>query len=323
MQSVPDTGTFTRRNQSIINSNFGQLTNPDFWVRPQGPGAKNTNPGTYESPFADMNGVSQYLKPGVVVGLEGVLFQTAAFAPGPVNDVTIIGMANTPRQATSSGIPNGGGATWMNTVAGTYSIVQVGGPSTAVLPSQGWRFENIFFSNAATNATTACVELLRGDGAGAGERDASHASFVNCKFTGGNYGILDSGGCGFVTIDGCEFFNFAGSGDTAIKEGTATGVALPLQWTIRNSNFWNNVNHIQIPLSSAAIYNNNFGWIGSTITTTIIYDATNGKNNAIWNNKVGVASDAAGITAAVVLGTNDSYGPQFYTDKEEYGDPAS
>jgi len=98
---------------------------------------------------------------------------------------------------------------------------------------------------------------------------------------------------------------------------------LPLQWIIRNSNFWNNVNHIVSPFSSANIYGNNFGFIGSSITTTKIYDATSGKNNAIWNNKIGCASDAVGITAAVVLGTADSYGPQFYTDITEYGDPAS
>jgi hypothetical protein len=168
------------------------------------------------------------------------------------------------------------------------------------------------------------VSLYRGDGSGVDVgRDASHASFLNCKFTGANFGILNSGGASVVTVDGCDFFNFAGGTDSGIAYGTDTSVALPLNWTIRNCNFWNNVRHIISPFSSAAIYNNNFGFIGSSITTTIIYSATGGKNNAIWNNKIQAASDAVGITAAVALGTADSYGPQFYTDKEEYATPAS
>lgn len=326
MQTVPDLGAFTRRNQQIINGNFTQLTNPDYWVRPQGPGANNNNAGTYESPFATMSGVDRYLKPGLVIGLEGVLFQ--CWAPAAVCDVTILGMANTPRQATSNGIPIGGGATWLNAthtgVATAADLVKVGGSTTETGLSQGWRFENLFFNNAATTAGTGCVALYRGDGAGVDVgRDASHASFLNCKFTGGNFGIINRGGASFVSVDGCEFFNFASAGDTGIGYGTDTSVALPLQWRIANSFFWNNVNHIVHPFSSAAIYNNNFGFIGSTITTTKIYDATNGKNNSIWNNKIQAASNAVGITAAVTLGTTDSYGPQFYTDQTEYATPAS
>jgi len=326
MLTVPDQGSFTRRNQKIINDNFTQLTNPDFWVRPQGPGANNNNPGTYESPFADMHGVDRYLKPGIVIGLQGVLFQ--CWAPAACCDVTIVGIANTPRQATSSGIPIGGGATWLNAthtgVATAADLVKVGGAATETGLSQAWSFQNIFFNNAASGALTADVSLYRGDGAGVDVgRDASHASFVNCKFTGTNFGILNQGGASFVTVDNCEFFNFAGGTDTGIAYGTDTSVALPLQWEIKNSKFWNNVRHIVSPFSSANIHDNDFGFIGSSITTTIIYSATGGKNNAIWRNKIGCNSDAVGITAAVALGTADSWGPQYYSDKEEYATPSS
>jgi len=189
---------------------------------------------------------------------------------------------------------------------------------------QGWRFINIYFNNASTTSTTGCVGLYRGDGAGVDVgRDASHASFFNCYFTGANYGILSQGGPSHVIVDTCTFFNFSSAGDTAIKAGTDTGVALPLQWEIKNSKFWNNTNHIVMPFSSANIHDNDFGFIGASITTTKIYDATSGKNNAIWRNKIGCASDAVGITAAVTLGTADSWGPQYYSDKEEYATPSS
>lgn len=312
-------GAFTRTNINQINTNFAAVAQPDYWVKPQGPNASNTNPGTYEAPFATFAGTNQYLKPGIVIGFLGVAFEN--WAPPAVNDVTIVGMATTPRQATDSGIPNGGGATWLNaTHTGTptaTSLVIVGGASGSGV-SQGWRFQNIYFNNAATGATTADVELLRD-----ATRDAGHASFINCKFTGTNYGLYDHGGVGFITVDGCEFFNFAGGTDTGIRGGAGGAIALPLQWNIKNSSFWNNVDHMLIPLSSGNIYNNVFGFIGSSITTTVIMDLSGGKDNAIWNNKIQAASNAVGITAAVVLGTNDSYGPQFYTDQTEYATPAS
>jgi hypothetical protein len=326
MQQVLDTGVFTQRNKQTINDNFTQLTNPDYWVRPQGPNANNNNVGTYESPFADLSGVTRYLTPGIVIGLDGVLFQN--WAPPAVNDITIVGMGNTPRQATDSGIPNGGGATWLNvthtTSATATSLLKIGGSATETKVSQAWRLVNIFMNNSSTNATTGCVELQRGDGSGVDVgRDASHFSMSGCILTGGNYGLLDQGGCSFVVIDNCVFFNFTGSGDTGIKEGTATDVALPLQWKITNSRFLNNANHIVMPFSSADIHDNTFGWLGSTTQTVKIYDATGGKNNTIWRNKIQAASDAANITAAVTLGTTDSYGPQYYTDKEEYATPSS
>ncbi len=317
-------GTLTRQNIAQINSNFAAVSQPDYWVKPQGPNASNSNPGTFDAPFADMSGVTRYLTPGITIGLIGTLFQN--WAPPAMNDITIIGMGNTPRQSTDSGIPNGGSAFWASAPSlaspTAADLVKIGGSATETKVSQGWRFINIFFNNAAT--TFGCVGLYRGDGAGNDVgRDASHASFINCYFTGTNYGILSQGGPSFVIVDGCTFFNFAGAGDTAIKAGTDTSVALPLQWEIKNCKFWNNANHIVMPFSSANIHDNLFGFVGSSITTTKIYDATSGKDNAIWRNKIQAASDAVGITAAVVLGTADSYGPQYYTDKEEYATPAS
>lgn len=315
LQVLTKQGAFDADVMNAINANFasiaGGIAYPDYFVDPQH--GSDANPGTAALPFASMSPLNALLRPGMTVGLKGVLFQNW-LAPA-VNDITIVGWdSNQPRQATSDGVPNGGGATWMNPATVASPLITLGESSTT-LECQAWRFINIFFSNAGD---APCVKLHRKlTGA-----DPSHASFYGCKFTGADSGI-QSVEAAMVNIVNCEFFNFAGAGDTAIESIAGDGVALPLQWVIQGCRFWNNVNHIVGAFSSAAIFNNLFGWIGSTITTTIIYDATGGKNNAIWNNKVQVASDAAGITAAVVLGTNDSWGPQFYSDKEEYGDPAS
>lgn len=322
-------GSFTRTNINQINSNFAAVTSPDLWVRPQN--GNDANPGTYESPLATFAGTNKYLKPGMVVGLLGTAFE--CWAPPAVNDITIVGMANQPRQATSSGIPNGGGSTWLNaTHTGTPTaspLVKVGGTTAETGTSQAWKFVNIYFNNNATGATTSCVELMRGDGSGVDVgRDASHASFLGCKMTGANFGIRDSGGCSFVRIDDCEFFNFAGSGDTAIKEGTDTDVALPLQWVILNSRFWNNANHLTAPLSSAVIQGNSFGYIGSSVTTTTQMVLTSGKNNSIHANYFEIPLTTNLISGMFALGTNDrfflnAFGTAAATTIYQFGAPVS
>lgn len=308
LATITGGGSFTNRNIQEINSNFQQLQSIDFWVMPQLGTPSGT--GTKGNPFGSFDSLSRYLEPGVRIGFRGVYFGN--WTPGAVNNVTIIGDQLVPRQATDSGVANGGGATWLSlaTPAAT-SLVILGGPSTETKPSQAWSFQNIFFNNASTTATTGCVELKRGDGSGSGDRDASHASFLNCKFTGGNYGILDQGGASFVYVDGCQFFNFTGSGDTAIKQGTATGVALPLQWQITNNQFYNNYAHIVTPLSSGNIQNNVFGYIGSSITSTVqVHVDGGGKNNTVWGNFFQM-SESTGTATMFGGGTNDAWFNQY------------
>ncbi len=321
MQAITGGGAFTKKNIEQLNANFALLSTVDIWVRPQN-GGSNTNPGTFDQPLATMAGCNKYLRPGLVIGLQGVLFET--WLPPACNDITIVGMMNQPRQATSSGSPNGGGATWLNATngtAGTLPLVRIGGTATETKESQGWTFRNIFFANASTSAVTSCVELMRGDGAGVDVgRDASHASFYGCKFTGANFGIRDSGGASFVHIEDCEFFNFASSGDTAIKEGTDTDVALPLQWVITGNRFWNNYAHLVIPLSSADIYNNMFGYIGSSITTTVqVHIDGGGKNNTMHLNRFQMA-EGTGTATMFGGGTTDSW-LNYYTDALTTGVP--
>ena len=116
-------GSFTKANIADINANFASLQSVDLWVRPQY-GDDSTGNGTYAKPFATMAGVSRYLTPGLVVGLEGVLREEFT-APLGVNNVTIIGSQAVPRQATTSGVPNGGGATWLSPSGGTSWLIRL------------------------------------------------------------------------------------------------------------------------------------------------------------------------------------------------------
>lgn len=318
MITISGGGAFTRQNIADLNSNFQEVQTIDLWVRPQA--GNDANPGTYDQPFGTFEAVSRYLEPGIVIGFEGVY--RGNWAPAAVNDVTIIGQAVTPRQATDSGVPNGGSATWLSlSTPAASSLVKIGGTSSETKVSQGWTFRNIFFNNASTTSTTGCVELLRGDGAGVDVgRDASHAAFYNCKFTGGNYGILDQGGASFVVVDGCQFYGFAGSGDTAIKAGTATEVALPLQWQITNNQFTNNYAHIVTPLSSANITGNLFGYKGYSITSTVqIHVDGGGKNNQVMLNRFQMAESTG--TATMFGGGTDDGWFNYYADGAVSGVP--
>jgi hypothetical protein len=293
LATISGGGALTFKNIADINANFAAVQVPDIWVRPQY-GNDSTGDGSYAKPFATMSGTARVLAAGMVVGIEGVLFEEYT---GPIiGDVTLLGMANQPRQATTSGAPNGGGATWLSPSGGTGNLLTIQG--------QGWRVENVFFNNTATGSTTADVVLSRaGDPPTAA--DASHAAFVGCKFTGGNYGIRDDGGAGFVLIDGCTFFNFVGSGDTAIKS-TSTSQANPLQWHVRNSYFFNNVNHIVTPLVGATLTGNTIMVKGSTVaTTTTAVDFTGGSSNVVMANNLG--DNASGAAATWTGGTNDMW----------------
>ncbi len=247
---------------------------------------------------------------GSIIGIFGV-FREYVTARLGLQDVTIIGMANQPRQATSGGAPNGGGATWLSptTATNTSDLLTIKG--------QAWRIQNIYFNNAGTSS--ACVRLLRsGTGDPPADPDGSHTAFVNCWFTGASYGIEDEGGNAFVHITGCEFLNFAGTGDIAIIGGTGSVIANPLRWVITNSYFWGNVNHIVAPASGWIIQGCRF----NAATTTNI-DFTGGTApNFIQQNAFAITGanfDPAGGVTGV---TGDAWS-NYLIDGVETGLPAN
>jgi hypothetical protein len=320
MVPITGGGALTAKNIATINANFAALLGIDVWVRPQY-GNNGSADGSYEKPYATMAGLARVLKPGLVIGLQGVLFEEYVFPLG-VNDLTVIGVAGQPRQATTSNVPNGGGATWMTPIAGATSTTT----PLVTVRAQGTTFQNIYFSSTATAAP--CVQLLmNGGGDPPVDASAEHTSFVNCFFTGADEGVSASGGPNFCSFDNCRFFGFAGTGDTAISTVTGAGVHTNYGWVIKNCEFWGNDIHIDAALSGASIHDNHFSYINNLITTTVFYDGTGGKDNAVWRNAFDVNSGNAGIAGMFVLGTNDrfsgnSLSTAVTTTQFSWGDPA-
>lgn len=242
MRIITGGGVLTKQNITDLNANFADLQTVDYWVRPQY-GDNTSGDGSYDKPFASMSGVSRYLAPGVVIGLEGVLLEEFT-APLGVNNVTILGFQQVPRQATTSGTPNGGGATWLSPSGGTSWLLR--------LRAQGWTVANIYFNNSATAAP--CVSILT-DGAGDPPTDAdgAHALFVNCIFTGSDDGVNVNGGTNFVRFEGCTFFGFSGAGDLAVSSTAGAGVGTLLDWRFIGCKFFNNAGNITAGLSHATI----------------------------------------------------------------------
>lgn len=215
---------------------FGEVNNT-WYLFPDGGGPR----GSFTT-FADL---ALNLKSRDTIYLGGVLREQAV-APLNVYDVSIYGVADTPRQATSGGVPTGGGATWMAPSSGA-----VAGQALLELRSQGWSINNISFT---PHTSSAAIRLTRS--ATVDTIDASHANFSNCLFGGqggtGQIGIEDNGGCGFVTIDGCRFNLLTG---TAIK-GLNTAAAVPQGWNIVNNVFRRNTNAIGMSLTQGLVMNN-------------------------------------------------------------------
>jgi hypothetical protein len=134
---------------------------------------------------------------------------------------------------------------------------------------------------------------------GASEYDASHASFIGCRFTTGQNHIEDSGGVSNITIWGCEF---RGATATSIVNVLGAGIAFPLNWKIEDNLFMGdngaasgNAGHIDCPFSCAVIRNNVFG----KVTSTGKYiDLTGGvASNVVCNNVLGGAYDTSDYVA--------------------------
>ncbi len=312
MRTITGGGVFTRQNIDDLNANFaeasssgsGASTPLSIWVRPQA--GNDNNPGTYALPLATMSGASRYITSGLTIYVEGVIFEQVTFPI--VNNVTVVGVSVVPRQATTSGTPNGGGATWLSPSGLSNSL------ALATVQGQGWTFENILFNNSATSA--GCIKLsVVGDPPA--QADASHCAFINCRFTGANLGIEDAGGAAFTYINGCEFFNFSGSGDVAIKN-TSTSVRLPLRWVILNSAFWGNQNNIVSPASNWTVKYNTF----NTATTANINFTGGAAPNFVQQNAFAIAAadfDPAGGVTGV---TGDAWS-NYLTDAVETGLPAN
>ena len=316
--SITGGGAFTRADAAAINANFSAVNAPDLWVRPQA-GNNTTANGTYERPFASVTGAcgSNLLKPGMTIGLLGVTFEE--FSSPIVNDITIVGMGNQPRQATTSGAANGGGSTWLSPTSGASTHL-------AIVRGQGWKFQNIYFNNS-TASKAAIQILISGGGDPPADPSAEHTQVIGCYLTGAKYGVLSTGGANFCTLKDNVFFGFGDSGDTAIISETGAGVHSLYGWVIKNNSFNGNDVHIDIASSGAEVAYNHFTYIDNGVTTSIQIDMTGGANNSVHDNMFDLPYSSVQSTM-FVQGTNDRWGFNRFTTAVDtttfsFGDPTS
>jgi hypothetical protein len=280
--------TSQQENRRAILNDYG-LINKVWYLFPQGGGPRGS--------FTTFTDLAPNLRNRDLIYLSGVLLEQAT-APLGVFDVTLLGAANRPRQATNAGVATGGGASWLAPAS------PVATTPLLTLREQGWRIENIQFAPVAASA---CIRLARAETAAI--PDGSHAEIVDCYFVGGGttgIGIEDVGGCGHVLIDNCRFESIA---DTAIK-GISTGVAVPLAWMIKNCHFISNLNDIKMSLSNSLIEKNRFYAAGSGSTNKVISTIAvsgQGNNNHVILNMFKNTTGEIQISNGYSGGSTDSW----------------
>jgi hypothetical protein len=203
-----------------------------------------------------------------VVVIAGVVKEQVV-APLGVFDVTLVGAGNRPRQATSGGVPTGGGACWLAPTSPTAA--------TALLEliEQGWTVANMLFSPVAASP---CIKLTRAEDAV--HPDPSHASILGCRFVGGGaggIGVEDSGGVHNVAIEDCTFQSISG---TAILGVAGAGIATPLMNRYARNYFNQCANNIDIGASHSEFLENHM----IHTTTTKLKIAAGGYNTVLKNS---------------------------------------
>lgn len=203
-------------NRRAMLMDYGVI-NKVWYLFPQGGGPRGS--------FETFTALAPNLRSRDLVYLSGVLREQAV-CPVGVFDVTVLGAANRPRQATNSGVPTGGGASWLapTSPVATTPLIQV--------IEQGWRFENIQFAPVAASS---CIRFRRRESATI--PDASHGQVVGCYFsTGGAAGLgVEISECKRILVEDCDF-EALGTG-YAIRTTADGGVANPNYCVIRNNRF--------------------------------------------------------------------------------------
>lgn len=284
---------------------YGIVGGGQVWYVDANEGSDGNNDGqSWETAFASFSPLDTKLANGDTIRFRGVLRQQWT-APVDVFDVTIIGEANNPRQATDSGVATGGGATWLEPTSPTAATALL------TLREQAWRIENIFFSN--TQASSACIKLHRTELSAA--MDASHAQIVGCRFGGGAPAIEDYGGCSNVMIDSCVFHDC-----THAIQVTNQGIAIPSKWLVQNCRIQPCTNGIVGAwVDSRFAYN----YIEKSTTTTINAASGNtGLRNSFFLNHFNIAAADFDPAGGVTGNATDAW-HSVLTDTVETGVPAN
>ena len=259
-------------NQRVVVGGYGAFNNV-WYILPQGGGGTLGNPK--RNVFSNFTDLAPNLRNRDLIILGGVL-REQALAPLGVFDVTIMGGANLPRQATNSGVPTGGGAYW------TFPSATTPVADTALLNlrEQGWTVQNIAFTPYTSSP---CIQGTRAETAT--YPDPSHLLIDSCLMIDGTTGVgfRDSGGCSDVVIQNCRFQSLA----TAIKGIAGAGIADCLSHQYLGNFFNQNTNDIVISCSYGIIQGNRF----KNTTTKKVSLTAGGHEIVVWNFFDDLAAD--------------------------------
>lgn len=249
-------------------------------------GNKGTSPS---APFATMAKAFEVIASGDVINFCGKITEQLV-TPVNIFDVRVQGMGNRPRHADAT--PTGGN--FMAAQWGAPASGAVVGQATVRVLQQGWSFDNILFT--AGDETAACVELVRNAASGNDERDASHASITNCRFSGTGIGVK-LGATSFTE----NVFNVLMEGNTFNNMTSAifctSCIANGIQ--IKGNTFFSNTKNITTKLQNSFIIGNFVGPFTAAANSGGI-DLTGGTagNTVTLNYLSGTYSNAGGYVAA-------------------------
>lgn len=245
------------------------------------------------SPFATIARALTFIDSFDIIVLSGV-FREQVVAPVGPYDVTIIGAANDPRQATNGGVATGGGASWLAPASPVATT-----PLIRVI-SQSWRFRNIQFAPVAASA---CITFDRRETAAI--PDSSHGAVEFCYFsTGGANGMgVECIEVKKIRIEDNIFEALTGATGAAIKTTAGGGVAAPSHWRVRRNRFVQCVNDMNcLSLNFSEIeYNNFFSTNPIEGGKRIVLNGSTGRNLVRLNQFMDVTADvtiAKGYTPA-------------------------
>lgn len=279
-----------------------------WYVNPQlGANGNSGRSGGLAGAFSTMQKALDNIDSFDSIVLEGVV-REQVIAPLGVHDITVRGAGNRTRQATSGGVPTGGGSTWLAPASpvATTPLIE--------LREQGWAFDNIDFVPHSDDAAIKmhCEET-------ATYPDASHLTVRRCRFTDGLIGIEDYGGASNVLVEDCSFESLAGAGGGAIVV-TNQGIRIPQRWTIRGNRILPCVNGIVGAFVDCIISGNTIAK-STTATLNLASGNTGLRNFVVFNffNIAGADFDPAGGVTGNATDTWINY----LADALEFGVPAN
>lgn len=214
--------------------------------------------------FATMAKAFTVVTDNGVIHLRGPITENVT-CPDGVTGVTVVGDGSGLRHGSTSNVAEGYAPSWFD--ASDAPLVQV--------HSQGWTFANILF---APHANDSAIEILS-DGNESPEHTCSGLRVLNCRFAGGQYGLEDNGGSGYVIVAGNHFDTITG----AAIVNVSTANSAPSYWRIFENDFSQNAVHIDAPFAQSFIYNNRFSLVASTGKYV---DLTGGSKNCVGPNNI-------------------------------------